>query len=94
MTIKDLIANKDYDYISWRVTLPEQLSDGDIFFGCSISRNGKLIPLNDDTYHEDTEIISYEEWTNEEKDIKNGLTVVCKGKWTFNDKGGVWLVEW
>lgn len=24
MTIKDLISSKDYDYIEWRVTLPEK----------------------------------------------------------------------
>ena len=33
MTVKDLIKNKDYDYISWRVTLPEKAGGGDTFFG-------------------------------------------------------------
>ena len=32
MTVGDLIKNKDYDYISWRVTLPEKAGGGDTFF--------------------------------------------------------------
>ena len=82
MTVKDLIVNKDYDYISWRVTLPGQMGGGDTFFGCTKSENGKLIPFDGDIYSEDTEILSYEEWTNEAKGIKNGLTVVCEGRWS------------
>lgn len=81
MTIGDLIKNKDYDYISWRVTLPERASGGDTFFGCTRSENGKLIPLDGDIYSEKTKIISYEEWEDEEEGIKNGLTIVCEGMW-------------
>ena len=33
MTVGDLIKNKDYDYISWRVTLPEKVGGGDTFLG-------------------------------------------------------------
>ena len=80
MTVGELIKNKDYDYIEWRATLPAALS-GDIFVGCSRSENGKLISLYGDSYHEDTEIISYEEWSHVEGGIKNGLTVVFEGKW-------------
>lgn len=79
MTVKDLISKKDYDYISWRITLPE--NHGDTFFGCTKSKDGKLIPLDYDTYYEDTEIISYEEWTDEKNGIKNGLTVIYEGEW-------------
>lgn len=81
MTVGDLIKNKDYDYISWRVTLPEEAGGGDTFFGCTRSENGKLIPLDGDIYSENTEIISYEEWFDEKEGIKNGLTIVYEGKW-------------
>lgn len=81
MTIKDLIKNKDYDYISRRVTLPKKAGGRDTFFGCTRSENGKLIPLDGDSYDENTEIVSYEEWSDEEEGIKNGLTIVCEGEW-------------
>ena len=81
MTIGNLIEKKDYDYIEWRVTLPERHGGGDELFGCTKSENGKLISLDGDTYSEDTEIISYEEWEDDEKGIKNGLTIVFEGEW-------------
>lgn len=81
MTVGDLIKEKDYDYISWRATVPEgiDIGEGDIFVGCSKSENGKLISLDGDCYSEKTEILSYEEWEDQEEGIKNGLTVVYKG---------------
>lgn len=81
MTVGDLIKNKDYDYISWRATLPEKAGGGDTFFGCTKSENGKLIPLDGDIYSEDTKVLSYEEWSDEEEGIKNGLTIVYEGEW-------------
>ena len=81
MTIGDLIKNKDYDYISWRVTLPEKMGGGDTFFGCCGSKNGKLFALDGDVYSESTEILEYEEWSDEERGIENGLTVVCEAEW-------------
>jgi len=81
MTVGDLIKDKNYDYISWRVTLPEDLGGEDIFFGAAKSENGKLISLDGDSYSECTEIIGYEEWDNPEEGIKNGLTVIYKGEW-------------
>ena len=80
MTVGDLIKNKDYDYISWRVTLPDDLG-GDMFSGAAKSENGKLISLDGDSYSENTEIIGYEEWDNPKEGIKNGLTVIYKGEW-------------
>lgn len=76
MTVKDLIQKKDYDYISWRITLPEKVGGGDTFWGCTSSKNGNLISLDGDTYDENTEILSYEEWSDEEEGIQNGLTIV------------------
>ena len=79
MTVSDLIKNKDCDYIEWRVTSPYDNSD--MFFGATKSKHGKLIPLDYDNYHEETEIISYEEWSDLDKGIINGLTIVYKGEW-------------
>lgn len=82
MIVKDLIENKDYDYISWRVTLPEECGGGDTFFGQCKSLNGELISLDGDIYDEEDEVVSYKEWSNDE--IKNGLTIVCKTEWIGN----------
>ncbi len=86
MTVGDLIKNKDYDYISYRMPIPDRLHDkigiDSIFIGEAMSKDGKLYDLDGDTYYEDEEIISYEEWSNPDKDIVNGLTVVVgKGNW-------------
>lgn len=78
MTVGDLIKNKDYDYISWRMRFP---SLGDVFIGSCGSKNGKLIFFGNDTdYSEDDEVLEYEEWARPEKDINNGLTVVIEGR--------------
>lgn len=75
MTIGDLIKNKDYDYVSYRLTL----SDGsNTFAGCFSSKDGKIIPLDGDVYDEDEKVLSYEEWSRPEVDIQNGLTVVVQ----------------
>ena len=81
MTIGELIKDKDYDYISWRVTLPEKAGGGDTFIGESASKNGELISLDGDSYSKETEILRYEEWSDPEKGIENGLTVVYEGEW-------------
>lgn len=73
LTIKDLIKDKDYDFISLRLAVTEA---DDIFFGTAKSENGELIALDGDTYSEDTKVLEYEEWDNPEENIKNGLTVV------------------
>lgn len=78
MTIGDLIKNKDYDYISWRITLPEKAGYGDTFIGSCEGKNGKLIPHDQDHYSNDEEVLSYREWSSAE--IKNGLTVIIKGE--------------
>jgi hypothetical protein len=80
MTVKDLIANKDYDYISWRVTAPDNIEDKDIFFGACKSKDGKLIPLDGDSYFENEIVVRHEEWSTDE--IKNGLTVVVEAEWS------------
>lgn len=80
MIVKDLIKDKDYDYISWRVTAPEDWRDEpDMFFGACKSKNGELIPLDGDSYSEDEIVVRYEEWSNDE--IEHGLTVVVEAEW-------------
>ena len=78
MTIGDLIKTKDYDYVSYRLTLPD---GDDTFAGCFSSKGDKIIPLDGDVYNNDEEVLSYEEWSKPEDDIQNGLTVVVKGEW-------------
>ena len=81
MTIGDLIKNKDYDYISYRLTLP----NGDnTFAGCFASKDGEIISLDGDIYDKNEEVLSYEEWTSPEDDIQNGLTIVVECKWISN----------
>ena len=79
MTIKDLITNRDYDCISLRGIVPEKFGGGDVFFGKCKSINGELISLDGDTYDEKSEVISFQEWSND--NIQHGLTVVCKEEW-------------
>jgi hypothetical protein len=85
MRVKDLIKNKDYDYISWRITIDEadreMIGEDDIFFGVCRSVDGVLISGDGDTYSEEEEVLSYEEWSYPEKGITNGLTVVVEGVW-------------
>lgn len=79
MTIRDLIKNKDYDYVSYRLTLPD---GNDIFAGCFASKASEIISLDGDTiYDKNDEVLSYEEWSHPEEGIENGLTVVVKGEW-------------
>ena len=78
MTIGDLIKNKDYDYVSYRLTIPESDYTFASFFP---SKGGEIIPLDVVIYSKEEEVLSYEEWSQLEDDIQNGLTVVVKGEW-------------
>ena len=87
MTVRDLIKNRDFDYISWRIMLPERYKDEPeyeegVFIGQCRSKDGKLISLDGDTiYDEDDVVLKYEEWSNPDKDICNGLTVIVEAEW-------------
>ena len=78
MIIGDLIKNKNYDYVEYRLTIP---NGSDIFAGCFKSENGEIIPLDGDSYSKNEDVLNYEEWSNPKQDIQNGLTVVVKGEW-------------
>ena len=75
MTIGDLIKNKDYDSIKYRILYNDDL---DIFAGVFASKNGEIISLDGDTYSKGEEVYKYEEWSNPEENIQNGLTVIIK----------------
>lgn len=93
MSIKDLISKKDYDYISMRATYPNPDSDENIFIGVCKSEGGKLIALDHDTYSDEEEVVSYEEWENEEEGVKNGLTIVVTGEWISGSNLDQYLEE-
>ena len=82
MTVKDLITNKDYDYISLRYAIPEdlwqKLNDTTLFFGVAASKDGVLISKDGDIYSEDMVVLDYIEWTEPEHNVINGLTVVVE----------------
>ena len=76
MTIGDLIKNKDYDFVSYKIMLSD---DFNMFAGAFRSKNGEIITIgDDDRYDKDEEVLSYEEWSDDEIGINNGLTVVVK----------------
>ena len=80
MTIGDLIKNKDYDYISYRMIIPV-VNDGEsIFAGCFKSEGGKIISLDGDSYSEDEEVVDWSEFTNPSRGVENGLEVVVEAE--------------
>lgn len=84
MTIRELIKEKDYEYISIRMKVPERWDwcyVKDIFIGCCKSVGGELIPLDGDSYDPGEDVIEYEEWSNDEYGIINGLTIVLEEDW-------------
>lgn len=74
MTIRELIKDKDYDFIELRVIEPELHNS--VFVGTAKSENGELIPLDGDIYRKDVEIIAFEEWSG--KKVKNAVTIMCR----------------
>jgi hypothetical protein len=59
--------------------MPKDSGVSDEFFGACMSKNGKLYPLDHDSYYDGEEAVSYEEWSNE--NVSNGLTVVIQTDW-------------
>lgn len=76
MTLGELVKNKNYDYIEYRVLWEnDKICDGiqDDFTGACKAENGEIIPLDGDYYSPNMEIKKYEEWKND--DGKPCLTV-------------------
>lgn len=82
-TIGDIIAGKNFDYVSYRGydekrNVPPATgnnTDGE-FCGCFKVTNGKIIPLDGDSYDDSEPVIATEEWTMPDEGIKKGLTVI------------------
>lgn len=90
MTINDL-AKKNYDYVSYRLTLKEW-KDSDVndetlrlehstFAGCFAITDGKIKPLDGDSYDLSEKVLWFEEWINEEEGIQSGLTIIVPANW-------------
>lgn len=78
-TIGDLIKNKDYDYVEYRINVSFTDEQKDIFAGAFRTESGKIIPLDGGIYESDKKVIKSEEWSNPEKGIKNGITIIVSG---------------
>lgn len=84
-TIGELVAGKDYDYVSYRGydekrNIPPATgnnTDGE-FCGCFKVVNGKIIPLDGDSYDAEETVIASEEWTMQDEGIEKGLTVIVE----------------
>ena len=84
-TIEELVAGKDYDYVSYRGydaqrNMPPATgnnTDGE-FCGCFKVVNGKITPLDGDSYDARETVIASEEWSMPDEGIKKGLTVIVE----------------
>lgn len=82
-TIGEIIAGKDYDYVSYRgydekrnyPPATGNNTDGE-FCGCFKVKNGEIIPLDGDSYDDSEPVIATEEWTMPDEGIGEGLTVI------------------
>lgn len=84
-TIGEIIAGKDYDYVSYRgydekrdfPPATGNNTDGE-FCGCFKVVNGEIIPLDGDSYSNKETVIASEEWTMPDEGIEKGLTVIVE----------------
>ena len=84
-TIGEIVAGKDYDYVSYRgydekrnyPPATGNNTDGE-FCGCFKVADGKIIPLDGDSYYDSEDVIASEEWTMPDEGIEKGLTVVVE----------------
>ena len=85
-TIEELVAGKDYDYVSYRGydeqrNMPPATGNNNIdgeFCGCFKVVNGKITPLDGDSYDARETVIASEEWSMPDEGIKKGLTVIVE----------------
>ena len=85
-TISEIVAGKDYDYVSYRGydekrNSPPALPDGTVegkFCGCFKVASGKIISLDGDSYYDSEPIIASEEWTMPDEGIEKGLTIIVE----------------
>lgn len=77
MTLEEIIKEKDYDYIEFRM-ICEARKNGSIFYGAAKSVDGELISLDGDNYDEELnmEPVSKREFKNPDRHVEKGLTVI------------------
>ena len=79
-TIGDIIAGKNFDYVSYRGydekrNSPPALPDGTVegeFCGCFKVVNSEIVPLDGDSYYDSEDVIASEEWTMPDEGIEKG----------------------
>lgn len=81
--INKIAPNRDFEYVNYRLYLgPEKdytLDSTSLFAGFfAISHiNGlHIIAMDGDTYSLSERVLAYEEWTDKEHGVNNGLTIV------------------
>lgn len=73
--IKDLIKDKDYDYIEYRI--PSRESNDGEFAGAFRVEDGKIISIDGDSYNEEERVYAAEEWSDNR--YPHALTIlVCE----------------
>lgn len=70
--IKDLIKDKDYEYVEYRV--PSKESNNGEFAGAFRVKDGKIISIDGDSYDEEERVYAAEEWSNDK--YPHALTII------------------
>ena len=75
-TIGELIKDKDYDYVSYRIDYPGCDEEHGMFVGCFAAVDGRIVPLDGDSYSLEEKVIESQEWNDPVEGIENGFLVV------------------
>lgn len=78
-TIGELIKDKDYDYVSYRIDYPGCYEEHGTFAGCFAAVDGRIIPLDGDSYSLEEKVIESQEWRDSDEGVENGFLVVVIG---------------
>lgn len=80
MTIGELVAEKTYDYVEYRLKVTGAPDDDKygILVGCFRVQNGRIVSLNGDIYSYNEKVFLYKKWKDKKRGIKSGLTVVVQ----------------
>ena len=80
MTIGELVAEKNYDFVEYRLKVTGSPDDDKygILVGCFKVEDGRIVSLYGDIYSANEEVFLYKEWRDKKRGIKSGLTVVVQ----------------
>lgn len=78
-TIGELIKDKDYDYVSYRIDYPGCDEEQGAFAGVFAAVDGRIVPLDGDYYGLDEEVLESQEWSDPDQGIEHGFLVVVPG---------------